>query len=88
MPTVIFIVSILAVIVVGAFHPHPVTVIGTRVRFPVTEALGIVLLLKAFASGCLGGDRVEAISNGVPAFREPRIRIRPAHEISLGVLLG
>jgi amino acid transporter len=88
LPTVIFIVSILAVIVVGAFHPHPVAVVGKRESFPVTEALGIVLLLKAFASGCSAVTGVEAISNGVPAFREPRIRTAQRTEISLGVLLG
>jgi amino acid transporter len=88
LPTAIFIVSVLAVIVVGAFHPHPVAVIGKRESFPVTEALGIVLLLKAFASGCSAVTGVEAISNGVPAFREPRIRTAQRTEISLGVLLG
>ena len=87
-PTLIFIVSMIGVIVVGAFHSHPVAVIGTPERFPVTESLGIVLLLKAFASGCSAVTGVEAISNGVPAFRQPRIRTAQGTEISLGVLLG
>ena len=42
--------------------------------FPATEALGFVLLLKAFAAGCSAVTGVEAIANGVPAFREPRVR--------------
>jgi amino acid transporter len=88
LPTAIFIVSTLAVIVVGAFHPHPVAVIGTPERFPVREALGVLLLLKAFASGCSAVTGVEAISNGVPAFRKPRIEMAQRTEISLGVLLG
>ncbi len=88
LPTAIFVVSTLAVIAVGAFHPHPVAVIGTPQRFPVKEALGIVLLLKAFASGCSAVTGVEAISNGVPAFREPRVRTAQRTELSLGVLLG
>ncbi len=87
-PTLIFIVSIIAVIVLGFLHSHPVAVIGTPERFPVTESLGIVLLLKAFASGSSAVTGVEAISNGVPAFREPRIRTAQRTEISLGVLLG
>ncbi|MBV8431822.1 MAG: APC family permease [Solirubrobacterales bacterium] len=87
-PTAIFLISTLAVIVVGAFHPHPVATIGTLQKFPVREALGIVLLLKAFASGCSAVTGVEAISNGVPAFREPRIRTAQRTEISLGVILG
>jgi len=88
LPTLIFVASILAVIVVGALHPHPVAMIGTPERFPATEALGVVLLLKAFASGCSAVTGVEAISNGVPAFREPRIRTAQRTEISLGVVLG
>ena len=40
--------------------------------FHATEALGIVLILKAFAAGCSAVTGVEAIANGVPAFREPR----------------
>jgi amino acid transporter len=87
-PGAIFVVSTLAVIVVGAFHPHPLAVIGTPQKFPVKEALGILLLLKAFASGCSAVTGVEAISNGVPAFREPRIRTAQRTEIALGVLLG
>jgi amino acid transporter len=88
LPTAIFVLSTLAVIVVGAFHSHPVATIGGAQRFPVKEALGVVLLLKAFASGCSAVTGVEAISNGVPAFREPRIRTAQRTEISLGVVLG
>jgi amino acid transporter len=88
-PTLIFIVSILAVIVVGAFHPHPVAQIGTPLGpFKPVESLGIVLLLKAFANGCSAVTGVEAISNGVPAFREPRVRTAQRTEIMLGGLLA
>ena len=87
-PAAIFILSTLAVIVVAAFHPHPVALIGTPEKFPVEQALGVVLLLKAFASGCSAVTGVEAISNGVPAFRAPRVRTAQRTEISLGALLG
>jgi amino acid transporter len=88
-PTIIFIVSILATIVVGAFHPHPVARIGTPLGpFKPVEAVGVLLLLKAFASGCSAVTGVEAISNGVPAFRKPRIRTAQRTEICLGALLG
>jgi amino acid transporter len=89
LPTAVFIVSILAVIVIGLIHPHPVATIGTNsgpIR-PVT-ALGIVLILKAFAAGCSAVTGVEAIANGVPAFREPRVKRAQRTEIALGVLLG
>jgi amino acid transporter len=88
LPTLVFILSIFAVIIVGAFHPHPVAVIGKSETFKATTALGIVLLLKAFASGCSAVTGVEAISNGVPAFKQPRVRTAQRTEISLGVLLG
>jgi amino acid transporter len=88
LPTVVFIVSILATIVFGALRSHPVAYIGTPEQFHATETVGVLLLLKAFASGCSAVTGVEAISNGVPAFREPRIRTAQRTEISLGVLLG
>ena len=88
-PAAVFLISVVAVIVVGVTHPHPVAVIGTSERpFPVTTALGIVLILKAFAAGCSALTGVEAIANGVPAFRTPRIRTAQRTEISLGALLG
>jgi len=89
LPAAVFILSILAVIVVGPFHSHPVKLIGSSLG-PVhaTTALGIVLVLKAFASGCSAVTGVEAIANGVPAFRKPRVRTAQRTEVSLGLLLG
>jgi amino acid transporter len=88
-PTAVFVVSILALIVVGPFHAHPVATIGSNLG-PIrpTTALGIVLVLKAFASGCSAVTGVEAIANGVPAFRAPRVRTAQRTEISLGVMLA
>jgi amino acid transporter len=40
----------------------------------LTQAAFVLLLLRAFASGCAALTGVEAISNGVPAFRRPKIR--------------
>jgi amino acid transporter len=89
LPTAVFIVSILAVIIVGPFHAHPVARIGTSLGpIRATTALGIVVILKAFASGCSAVTGVEAIANGVPAFRKPRVRAAQRTEISLGVLLA
>jgi amino acid transporter len=88
-PTAVFIVSVLAVIVVGPFHSQPVAVIGTSLGpLKPTEALGIVLILKAFAAGCSAVTGVEAIANGVPAFRKPRVRTAQKTEILLGALLA
>ncbi len=87
-PTLLFIVSVFAVIIISPFHPQPVAVIGTKQAFPVTETLGILLLLKAFAAGCSAVTGVEAIANGVPQFRKPRVRTAQRTEVSLGVMLG
>jgi amino acid transporter len=88
LPAAVFVLSTLAVIVVAAFHSHPVATIGSPQRFPAVEALGILLLLKAFASGCSAVTGVEAISNAVPSFREPRVKSAQRTEISLGFLLA
>ncbi len=40
----------------------------------VTGAAMLILLLRAFASGCTALTGVEAVSNGVPTFRKPRAR--------------
>jgi amino acid transporter len=87
-PTFLFIGCILAMILVGFVRPHVQAVIGTREIPTITESVGIVLILKAFASGCSAVTGVEAIANGVPAFREPRARTAQRTEILLGVVLG
>jgi len=40
------------IIVMGLYHSHPVAVIGSDKASVVNQAVGIVLLLKAFAAGC------------------------------------
>jgi amino acid transporter len=52
----------------------------------VTESVSIFLLLKAFASGTTALTGVEAISNGVPAFREPRSQNAATTLTAMGVL--
>jgi amino acid transporter len=89
LPTVVFIVAIVAIIVVGLSRSHPVAIIGTgNGQLHATEAVGIVLLMKAFAAGCSALTGVEAIANGVPAFKAPAVRRAQRTELSLGILLG
>ncbi|WP_442941262.1 APC family permease [Nocardia sp. NBC_00403] len=87
-PTLLFIVAIFAVIVVGLARPEPVAVIGVD-RGPIVpiDAIGIVLLLKAFSAGCSALTGVEAIANAVPAFRTPAVQRAQRTEVGLGVLL-
>jgi amino acid transporter len=88
-PTLVFIVGIFAIIIVGFFEPRPVAVIGDDLGpIHATEALGVVLILKAFSAGCSSLTGVEAIANAVPAFRAPSIKRAQHCEVALGILLG
>ncbi len=88
-PAAIFVLSVMATIVIGLVHPHAEAVIGTNLMpFKVTEALGVIVILKAFAAGCSAVTGIEAIANGVPAFRQPSARTAQRTEITLGALLG
>jgi len=51
-----------------------------------TEAVGWYLLLRAFSMGCAALTGVEAISNTVPLFEEPRARNAAATTAIMGVL--
>src|ERR1019366_5630817 len=86
-PTVAFIVAIAAVIIGGLVRTHPAVALDHPLR-PSTEAVGILLVLKAFASGCSALTGVEAIANAVPEFRQPRARRAQHTEVWLGILLG
>lgn len=76
LPTYLFIVTLLAAILIGcvkalAAGGHPVAVAALPHVHPATAAVSAWLLMKAFASGCTAMTGVEAVSNGVKAFREP-----------------
>jgi len=91
LPTMIFIVGVLGIVVVGLVHPLAVGVSQLGRPSAAThglEAVGVVLVLKAFAAGCSALTGVEAIANGVPLFRPPR-QARAKHtEAMLGLILG
>ena len=76
-PTYLFVASMLLMIIVGvarkAFGLPPVEEI-VRPTIPPQQALTVFLLLRAFASGCSALTGIEAISNGIPAFRPPESR--------------
>jgi amino acid transporter len=74
-PTYLFTGTLLIVICVGAWHvlhsagaPHPATPLPALPS--ATAAVSIWLLLKVFSSGCTAMTGVEAVSNGVMAFRD------------------
>ncbi len=87
LPTVVFVVAIFTVVAVGLARAHP-AVEPTHPAASATGTVGILLLLRAFASGCSALTGVEAIANAVPTFRTPRVRRAQRTEIALGGLLG
>src|ERR1700728_3202860 len=87
-PTVAFIVSMAIVIVGGLLRSKPDVVISGEHLSQATAAVGLLLLLKAFASGCSALTGVEAIANAVPEFKKPRARRAQHTEMWLGILLG
>ncbi len=78
-PTYLFVGTLLIVILVGAVRTlaaggHPVAIVAPPHLPVATSMLTLWLLLKVFASGCTAMTGVEAVSNGVKAFREPTQR--------------
>lgn len=72
-PTYLFVISILGMVGYGLagaifdflpekpYEPHP----------PGLEGIGLFLLLRAFSAGCTALTGIEAVSDGVPAFKPP-----------------
>ena len=86
-PTALFVLAMVVVIVGGAVRAQPAVALSHSIP-SATEAVGTLLILKAFASGCSALTGVEAIANSVPQFRRPRARRAQHTEVGLGVLLG
>lgn len=87
-PTYGFILSVFVMLGVGfwnAFTGHTPVAESAGLGFANTSPAGaalVILLLRAFASGCTSLTGVEAVSNGVPTFREPK-----AHNAALTLLM-
>lgn len=85
LPTLIFIVGLLALLAWGFVNPvhsaatHPL---------PPAPAVPTFFILKAFAAGCTALTGVEAIANGVPLFKKPRVVRAKRTEWLLGAVLG
>jgi amino acid transporter len=75
LPTYFFILSIIIMLIAGAWH----LVFGTvPAKAPlvheVYQAIPLLLLFRAFSSGCTALTGIEAISNSVTIFRPPATR--------------
>lgn len=93
-PTYLFVVGILSLIAVGLTeallgHAPVAESAGYTVRAEQTGLTGLALVflaLRAFSSGCTALTGVEAISNGVPAFRPPKSRNAARTLTAMGVI--
>jgi amino acid transporter len=91
-PTYLFVGLAIAIVAIGAVR----IVTGTVEPIPAerdavpfgSETLGILLLLKAFAGGSVALTGVEAIANGVPAFKPPEARNAADTMTAMSILLA
>lgn len=87
-PTYLFIFSIFALIITGlvrgpqsGFTPHHI------IEQNLPE-IGMILLLRAFSSGCTALTGIEAISNGIPLFKHPQTKNASRTLMMMIVILG
>jgi amino acid transporter len=88
-PTYLFVGTLSVVIAIGIFHVivtggHPHALVPPPHAPAVVGTVGLWLLMRAFASGCTALTGVEAVSNGVQAFREPVV---PAAHKTLTIIV-
>jgi amino acid transporter len=94
-PTYIFLFSFLFMIGYGFFHYYfegGVAPVPSGEELKIAEGyrlqpLSLLLLLGAFSNGCAALTGIEAISNGVPAFKQPEARNASKTLVWMAVLL-
>lgn len=90
-PTYVFVGSMLTLIGLGIGRVVlgiPPQVEGVTMAVVAPETLGVLLLMRAFADGCTAITGVEAVSNGVPAFKRPEARNARATLTVMAALVG
>jgi amino acid transporter len=95
-PTYVFIFSLYSMLLLGLYevaagHLHPFSLPAQQHQGGMSlgaAAVGLFLVLRAFASGGAAVTGVEAISNGVPAFRRPEWRNAQITLMYMGVILS
>ena len=95
-PTYLYIVMITGLVIYGLYRSFVADDISTvpfnQAAFDGTlysgGTLGLFLILKGFSSGAVALTGVEAISNGVPAFRRPESKNAAATLVWMAVILG
>lgn len=73
-PTYVFIGSVFSMLVVGFarwFADGMAPARPPHIDYPIVQSMTLFLILRAFSSGCAALTGIEAISNGIPAFKSP-----------------
>ncbi|HQY16287.1 MAG: APC family permease [Ilumatobacteraceae bacterium] len=97
-PTYVYIVSLVTLIIVGLVRVFvfknidpidPATVSKEAEELSQgAKGLGLMMLLRAFSSGAVALSGVEAVSDGVPAFKKPESKNAAATIVTMGAILG
>ena len=87
-PTYAFILGIFILISCGLYQQATGHVLPKLENIPGKEPLGLFLIARAFAAGCTALTGVEAISDGVLAFKPPEWKNARLTLTYLGVILG
>jgi amino acid transporter len=95
LPTYVYIVGLGGMLVIGLLRtwfgdiqPVPFDPDQFEGASQVGGSLGLFLLLRGFSSGAVALSGVEAISNGVPAFRKPAAKNAATTLVWMAVILG
>jgi amino acid transporter len=91
-PTYFFLVMIFTTVIFGFFR-YLTGGLGTVIDAPIIQngtlqTLSVFLILRAFANGTTSLTGVEAISNGITAFKEPRSKNAAATLLMMAGILG
>lgn len=87
-PTYAFIASIFLLIIVGLFREVTGQITTEYPSLPITKQLSLFFILRAFSAGCTALTGVEAISDGVLAFKPPEWKNARLTLFYLGTILG
>src|SRR5262249_2352345 len=88
-PTYFFVFSIMVLMAAGGYHLLAGSITPVNAPLPPeagTKPLTTLLVLTAFANGCTAMTGVEAVSNGVPAFRPPESKNAASTLIAMATL--
>jgi len=93
-PTYFFVIAMLGTVGAGVFgplfgyHPRPYQPTTQETAQQVMHAVSLGLILRAFASGCAAMTGIEAVADGVQAFRPPESKNAAQTLVAMGAILS